>query len=70
MGRATKLSAHRGHQQLPGDILNVSRIEYETAVSEIDTNRRRFERNEQRLTALEREIAVLKKLVQTLHPSR
>jgi hypothetical protein len=51
---------------LPGDALNVSRIEHETALNEIDTNRRRFEHNEQRIAVLEREVSELRTLVRTL----
>jgi len=62
-----KASARR-RTPLPGEVLNVSRIEYESALNEIDTNRRRFETNEHRITMLEREVAELKKLVQFLRP--
>ena len=55
---------------LPGDVLNVSRIEHETALNEIETNRRRFERNEQRITSLERAVAELKALVRMLSAER
>jgi len=53
---------------ITGEVLNVSRIEHESALNEIDTNRRRFETNEHRITMLEREVAELKKLVQFLRP--
>jgi len=66
---ARQALAHR-RATLPGDILNVSRIEYETACDQIVTNRRRFERNELRITALEQEVATLKKLLRVAPPAR
>jgi hypothetical protein len=68
MSRSAKPPTHR-RLPLPGDVLNVSRIEYETAVTEIDTNRRRFERNEQRISALEHEVAELKRLLSSVRPT-
>ncbi len=62
-----KASARR-RTPLPGEVLNVSRIEHETALNEIDTNRRRFAANEHRITMLEHEVAELKKLVLSLRP--
>jgi len=63
---STKMSARR--RPLPGEVLNVSRIEHETALNQIDTNRRRFEANEHRINTLEHEVAELKRLVQSLRP--
>jgi hypothetical protein len=65
MARHAKVAAHP-NAPLAGDTLDVSRIEHENLSSEVVTNRRRFERNERRIMALERTVEELKRLLQVL----
>jgi hypothetical protein len=52
--------------QLPGDVLNVSRIEHDSLASEVVHTSRRFDRNDLRMSELEREITDLKQIVHAL----
>jgi hypothetical protein len=49
--------------ELPGDALDVSRIEHENLVTEVVANRERFERLERDVAKLTAELDALKKLL-------
>ena len=67
---AKKHEPRRAKPPLPGEVLDVSRIEHETLGDEVIANRRRFERLERQVTVLAARVAELEKLLFTKKATR